>query len=164
MNNYLQQIKVGPQERTKTYINVNVPPYIHHPHHLQQQTLYQQMYMQGLDSTNNPYGTKELINNSYATKGFTTNTFPQTFRETNFMLPENSLTNKHNILGNSVTSEVDDLIQTNKMPRETDSNQLSPEKEGESREKGKAMLLDGRRNTRSNKEESTEQKQQLTKK
>ncbi|XP_017754462.1 PREDICTED: uncharacterized protein LOC108546740 [Eufriesea mexicana] len=118
------QIKVGPQGRTKTYINVNVPPYVHNPHHLHQQTV---------------------------------------FRETNFMLPENSLRNKH-ILGNSVTSEVNDLIQTKKMPREADSNQLSLKKEGESREKDKTMLLDGRRNTRSNKEETKEQKQQLTKK
>ncbi|KOX72037.1 hypothetical protein WN51_03185 [Melipona quadrifasciata] len=88
-----------------------------------------------------------------------------TLRGMHYLHPETSLRNKYNLLSSpALIPEVHDLTQTNKSPRETDSSQLSLEKEGETKQaEGKATLIDGRRNARSNKEEIKEQEKQIIK-
>ncbi|XP_033316313.1 titin-like isoform X2 [Bombus bifarius] len=84
------------------------------------------------------------------------------FRGIHHMHPETSLARKHNLLGSPVASETHDLLQINKTPREADSSHLSPEKEAETKqEEGKAMLIDGRRNARSSKEDTKKQEKQI---
>lgn len=88
-----------------------------------------------------------------------------TLRGMHYSHPETSLRNKYNLLGSPIIHpEAHDLAQTNKSPRETDSSQLSPEKEAETKQvEDKATLIDGRRNARSNKEEIKEQEKQIIK-
>lgn len=78
------------------------------------------------------------------------------------MHPEISLVRKHNLLGSPLASETHDLLQINKTAREADSSHLSPEKEAETKqEEAKAMLIDGRRNARSNKEDTKKEEKQI---
>lgn len=168
--------KVGPHGRTKTYVNVNAAlPYhtVGHQHihpHTHKQTIHQNMYVQEMDSGMvNPYPARQLVDSSYEGAGVTINAFPHTFKgahpvqHATYPLPAGSLRNKENILRKPMSPETHSLMSSNKMPRETDSNQLSPEAMTESKqEEGKAMLIDGRRNARSNKEEAKVAKKQLT--
>ncbi|KOC64389.1 hypothetical protein WH47_01557 [Habropoda laboriosa] len=113
-----EKIRVEPQGRTNTHIDLNIPNHRHHhPHH-----------------------------------------------HSHDSLPESTLRNKENTMHSPVASEASNLIQTNKSPRETNTNQLSPEKMLEiKQEQSQAMLIDGRRNVRSNKEKSKERKSESTK-
>ncbi|XP_050597680.1 uncharacterized protein LOC126925772 isoform X1 [Bombus affinis] len=115
-------VKIAPQGKTRTVINMNVPSYDHNHH---------------------PHGELNL-------------------RGLHHMHPEISLVRKHNLLGSPVASETHDLLQINKTAREADSSHLSPEKEAEiKQEEAKAMLIDGRRNARSNKEDTKKEEKQI---
>ncbi|XP_017791102.1 PREDICTED: uncharacterized protein LOC108573225 [Habropoda laboriosa] len=165
-----EKIRVEPQGRTNTHIDLNIPNHRHHHPHHHSHDSYQNMYVYGSDSGAGQYGTKQLMENTYASKGVSINTFPA-FRavspfvqQPTLSLPESTLRNKENTMHSPVASEASNLIQTNKSPRETNTNQLSPEKMLEiKQEQSQAMLIDGRRNVRSNKEKSKERKSESTK-
>ena len=157
-------VKVGPQARTHNHIKVKYPHHIHVRPELSQQTIYQNMYVQGSEGgIPSSYASRDLVDNAYATKEVTINAFPQTFRDANSMhqagyqFVEDSLGNQDNASNNPTFSEVDDLMQSNKTPRQIESNQLLPENTVETKQDdGRAMLIDGRRNARSNKEKTKE--------
>ncbi|XP_054016430.1 uncharacterized protein LOC128896889 [Hylaeus anthracinus] len=67
-----------------------------------------------------------------------------------------SLRNQENAF-NSPDSDISNLVQSNKVQREIDGNQLTPEDVEEAGQQGQAFLIDGRRDTRSNKETEQEE-------
>ncbi|CAL7942401.1 unnamed protein product [Xylocopa violacea] len=165
------QVKLGPQARTKTYVNVNIP-HSHsyqQPYTPQQPVYHQNTYMEGLNSAMNPYGMNDMVDNSYASKtslpSLTINAFPHSYRAANSIpqseFSENSLRNKQEVQASPMSSEIREFLTSNKVPRETDPDQLSPEKTQIKQDEGRAMLIDGRRNARSNKEEAKVQKKQM---
>lgn len=124
------------------------------------------MYVGGLEGAGTTYASRDLVDNTYSTKGVTINAFPQTFRDANSMqqagyqFVEDSLGNQDNASNNPTFSETVDLMQSNKAPRQIESSQLLPENTVETKQDdGRAMLVDGRRNVRSNKEKTKETEQ-----
>ncbi|XP_076757287.1 uncharacterized protein LOC143427240 [Xylocopa sonorina] len=67
------QVKLGPQARTKTYVNVNIPhshtyqpPYTSQSYAPQEPIYQQKTYTSGLNSESSSYAIHELADNSYA--------------------------------------------------------------------------------------------------
>ncbi|CAK9818359.1 hypothetical protein ANTQUA_LOCUS9776 [Anthophora quadrimaculata] len=165
-----EKMRLGADGRTGSHIDLNVSNQRHHHPHHHSHDSYQNMYVIGGGSSGaGQYGTKQLMENMYTSKGISYSSFPAFRAVSPFVHPalsltESTLRNKENTMHNPIDSETSDLMQTNKSPREANANQLLPEKMEEiKQEQGQAMLIDGRRNIRSNKEKTKEQKNESTK-
>lgn len=140
---------------------MKLPHHVHVQPQLNQQTVFQNMYVRGLESSVEPYASRDLIDNAYEKKQVTINAFPQTFREANSVQQPSFQFVDGSLRIEEIPSNANDLVQSNKTPREIDSNQLLSENMEEIKQDDDPILLtDGRRNARSNNEKvkATEQK------
>ena len=168
MSNMVQRVisqqRAGPQGRTSTHINVRIPGHKHHHGHHGHHKVYHTTYVNEAD-TDSVEPLTPRLDDSNSRNGVIINAYPQSIGgitsmvQTAYRSSDNTLRNGENASNNPVASGVNYLQQTNKTPREIDSNQLAPEKVEEiETEKGQALLIDGRRNARSNKEEAKDKK------
>lgn len=159
---FYSQQRAGPQGRTSTHIDVRMPGYKHHHGHRSHHKVYQNTYINAADTVPAQHVATRVDDSP---QGVIINAYPQSIGgvtsmvQTAYRSSDNTLRNGENASNNPVASGVNYLQQTNKAPRETDSNQLAPEKLEEiETEKDQAFLIDGRRNARSNKEEANDKK------
>ncbi|XP_076233434.1 uncharacterized protein LOC143178578 [Calliopsis andreniformis] len=172
MTSYItQQEKAGLQSRTSTHVHVKIPaPPGNHPIH-NHQKIYQKILVQGMDTVPvvSPYSDTDFLNNIYAPNGIMINAYPQVFHgatslQSGYRSIQNNLKSEDDVLNSSVASKANNLQQTNKVPRQIDINQTSSEKiEKIEEEKKQAFLINGQRNTRSNKKEIKTQEPQSVK-
>ncbi|XP_076397606.1 uncharacterized protein LOC143266056 [Megachile rotundata] len=150
--------KLSPHARSHHgYVKVKLPHHVHVQPQLNQQTVFQNMYVRGLESNIEPYTSRDLVDNTHATKEVTINAFPQTFRDANSMQQPSYRFIDGSLRIDEIPSNTNDLMQSNKAPREIDSNQLMSENMEEIKQQdGRISLTDGRRNARSNNEKVKE--------
>ncbi|XP_076684647.1 uncharacterized protein LOC143377352 [Andrena cerasifolii] len=172
LSNMVQRVmtpqRAAQQGRTSTHIDVHMPGYGHYHHdhhgHHKHHKGYQNTYINAADTVPVQPLTPS-VDGSNSPKGVIINAYPQNIGaitsmvQTAYRSSGNTLRSGESASNNPVASGVTYIQQTNKAPREVDPNQLAPEKVEEiETEKGQALLIDGRRNARSNKEEAKDKK------
>lgn len=144
-----QQIVVAPPEKVRPYVSISTPhqPYYYAP----QQKVYHKAHMHNLG------GVSEvgLLDGTYASS-VAFSGHPHIYRSAGLgqqpQFAQTFLRSRNNYQDGPASYGMNEFMQSNKVPREIDSNQLSPIDEGKQQD-GTAMLIDGRRSPRSNKEE-----------
>ncbi|XP_043256256.1 uncharacterized protein LOC122399555 [Colletes gigas] len=134
-----------------------------HHHHRQNPSSFQQIVVNGNPETPyNPYPGRGFADMSYGSRGLMINVSPENYNTANTMIQHGqmSLRNHENAMNDPVAYDTNGLAQSNKTPRDTKATKQAPEKTVETKQQGKASLIDGRRSTTNNKEEAKQQEHQ----